>query len=112
MQEQVVHVPKVVQQERVSHQQVEQVVEVHVPMTQELCFCFACDIEIFMNLMILMFSLKTFSARPDLKEEVVHVPKVMQHERQHHFHVEVGCLFSKAVTAGVLDHGCLGHRPY
>ena len=69
MQEQVVHVPKVVQQERVSHQQVEQVVEVHVPMTQELCFCFACDIEIFMNLMILMFSLKTFSARPDLKEE-------------------------------------------
>ena len=29
-------------------------------------------------------------ARPDLKEEVVHVPKVMQHERQHHFHVEVG----------------------
>ena len=34
MQEQVVHVPKVVQQERVSHQQVEQVVEVHVPMTR------------------------------------------------------------------------------
>ena len=27
--------PKVVQQERISHQQVEQVVEVHVPMTQE-----------------------------------------------------------------------------
>ena len=22
------------------------------------------------------------------EEEVVHVPKVMQHERQHHFHVE------------------------
>ena len=22
------------------------------------------------------------------QEEVVHVPKVMQHERQHHFHVE------------------------
>ena len=34
-QEQVVHVPKIVQQERISHQQVEQVVEVHVPMTQE-----------------------------------------------------------------------------
>ena len=29
------HVPKVVQQERISHQQVEQVVEVHVPMTQD-----------------------------------------------------------------------------
>ena len=29
------HVPKVIQQERISHQQVEQVVEVHVPMTQE-----------------------------------------------------------------------------
>ena len=28
------HVPKVIQQERISHQQVEQV-EVHVPMTQE-----------------------------------------------------------------------------
>ena len=35
-QEEVVHVPKVVQQERISHQQVEQVVEVHVPMTQEI----------------------------------------------------------------------------
>ena len=35
MQEQVVHVPKVIQQERISHQHVEQVVEVHVPMTQE-----------------------------------------------------------------------------
>lgn len=34
-QEQVVHVPKVIQQERIQHQQVEQLVEVHVPMTQE-----------------------------------------------------------------------------
>ena len=30
-----VHVPKVMQQERVSHQQVEQTVEVPVPMTQD-----------------------------------------------------------------------------
>ena len=61
MQEQVVHVPKVVQQERVSHQQVEQVVEVHVPMTQELCSCFACDVEVFMNCMNLMSTLKNVS---------------------------------------------------
>ena len=57
------------QEECVSHQQVE----------QELCFCFACDIEISMNLIVLMFSLKNFFACPDL-----------QHEREHHFHVEVG----------------------
>lgn len=32
---------------------------------------------------------RDFDPRHD-EEEVVHVPKVMQQERQHHFHVEDG----------------------
>ena len=80
-----VHVPKVMQQERVSHQQVEQTVEVPVPMTQdrELANCASYDASgLYNGLLSLVL----------LQEEVVHVPKVMQHERQHHFHVEVWLL--------------------
>ena len=55
IEEEIVHVPKIITQKRVQHQQVEQVVEVPVPM---------------------------------MEEEIVHVPKIITQTRQQQQHVE------------------------
>ena len=82
-----VHVPKISQQERISQQSVEQIIEVPAPLIQQEMVRLPKITQAPRNHHIEVEQVIEVPV-PVHQEEIVHVPKVMQQARTQHVHVE------------------------